>query len=70
MVAIAVEKPLVLSLRDDPVLAQVIARLETGALKPAAMIAHSFPAAQSRAAFDLIETHPEQTVKVQLVFGK
>jgi hypothetical protein len=34
------------------------------------MIAHSFPAAQSRAAFDLIETHPEQTVKVQLVFGQ
>jgi len=49
---------------------QVIEWLETGALKPAAMITHSFPAAQARAAFDLIETHPEQTLKVQLVFGQ
>ena len=49
---------------------KVIEWLESGALKPAAMITHSFPAAQARAAFDLIETHPEQTLKVQLVFGK
>jgi L-gulonate 5-dehydrogenase len=49
---------------------QVIEWLESGALRPAAMITHSFPAAQARAAFDLIETHPEQTLKVQLVFGQ
>jgi L-gulonate 5-dehydrogenase len=50
-------------------LPQVVAWLESGRLRPAAMITHSFAAADARAAFDLIETHPEQTVKVQLVFG-
>ncbi len=50
-------------------LPQVVEWLESGRLQPAAMITHSFPAAEARAAFDLIETHPEQTVKVQLVFG-
>ena len=50
-------------------LPQVVEWLESGRLRPAAMITHSFAAADARAAFDLIETHPEQTVKVQLVFG-
>ncbi|HEY2133353.1 MAG TPA: Zn-dependent oxidoreductase [Acetobacteraceae bacterium] len=50
-------------------LPQVVGWLESGRLRPAAMITHSFAAADARAAFDLIETHPEQTVKVQLVFG-
>jgi L-gulonate 5-dehydrogenase len=50
-------------------LGQVIEWLEAGRLRPAAMITHSFAAADARAAFDLVENHPEQTVKVQLVFG-
>ena len=33
------------------------------------MITQTFAAGDARAAFDLVETHPEQTVKVQLVFG-
>lgn len=51
-------------------LPQVIEWLESGRLQPEAMITHSFPAADARAAFDLIEAHPEQTMKVQLVFGE
>ncbi len=48
---------------------QVIEWLEAGRLTPAAMITQTFPAEDARAAFDLVETHPEQTVKVQLSFG-
>lgn len=33
-----------------------------------AMITQTFAAEDARAAFDLIETHPEQTIKVQLAF--
>ncbi len=49
---------------------QVIEWLETGRLVPAAMITQTFRAEDVRAAFNLIETHPEQTVKVQLSFGE
>jgi L-gulonate 5-dehydrogenase len=49
-------------------LPQVIAWFASGAIKPAAMITHCFPARDAAAAFDLIERHPEQTVKVQLAF--
>jgi L-gulonate 5-dehydrogenase len=34
--------------------------LESGALQPVDMISHAFAAQDARAAFDLIETHPEQ----------
>lgn len=49
-------------------LPQVIEWLEQGKLQPAAMITQTFAAADARAAFDLVEQHPEQTVKVQLSF--
>ena len=48
---------------------QVIEWLEAGRLKPAAMITQTFRAEDARAAFDLIENQPEQTVKVQLSFA-
>lgn len=48
---------------------QVIEWLEAGRLTPAAMITQTFRAEDARAAFNLIETHPEQTVKVRLSFA-
>lgn len=48
---------------------EVISWLETGALKPEAMITQTFEAKDARAAFDLVERHPEKTLKVQLAFG-
>jgi L-gulonate 5-dehydrogenase len=49
-------------------LPQVIEWFASGAIEPAAMITHCFPARDAAAAFELIERHPEQTVKVQLAF--
>jgi L-gulonate 5-dehydrogenase len=48
---------------------QVITWLESGRLTPGAMITQTFAADDARAAFDLIEAHPDQTVKVQLAFN-
>ncbi|PYE37321.1 L-gulonate 5-dehydrogenase [Rhizobium sp. PP-F2F-G38] len=48
---------------------EVIGWLEAGLLRPEAMITQTFDARDARAAFDLIEKHPEQTLKVQLVFS-
>ncbi len=47
---------------------QVIAWLAEGRLRPAAMITQTFPAREARTAFDLVERHPERTLKVQLDF--
>ncbi len=47
---------------------EVVHWLESGALRPEAMITQTFDARDARAAFDLVEQHPEQTLKVQLVF--
>jgi L-gulonate 5-dehydrogenase len=47
---------------------EVVEWLEAGQLKPADMITQTFAAEDARAAFDLIERHPEQTLKVQLAF--
>jgi L-gulonate 5-dehydrogenase len=47
----------------------VVRWLESGALKPAGMITQTFAAEDARAAFDLVERHPERTLKVQLAFG-
>ncbi|MDE1993949.1 MAG: Zn-dependent oxidoreductase [Rhizobiaceae bacterium] len=47
---------------------EVVSWLESGALKPQAMITQTFAAADAAAAFELIEQHPEQTLKVQLAF--
>ncbi|MBZ9708863.1 Zn-dependent oxidoreductase [Mesorhizobium sp. ESP7-2] len=49
-------------------LPQVIRWLEQGRLRPAAMITHTFAAAEAKAAFSLIESEPGQVVKVHLAF--
>jgi L-gulonate 5-dehydrogenase len=46
----------------------VVEWLASGRLQGAAMITQTFAATEARAAFDLIEQHPEQTMKVQLAF--
>lgn len=51
-------------------LPQVMGWLASGRLKPAAMITQTFAARDARDAFDLIERHPERTVKVQLDFAQ
>ena len=48
---------------------QVVQWLAEGKLQPAAMITQVFAATDARAAFDLIEQHPEQTIKVHLDFA-
>ncbi|TCL93927.1 L-gulonate 5-dehydrogenase [Rhizobium sp. PP-WC-2G-219] len=48
---------------------EVIGWLEAGLLRPEAMITQTFDARDARAAFDLVEKHPEQTLKVQLIFS-
>ncbi len=48
---------------------EVIGWLEAGLLRPEAMITQTFDARDARAAFDLVEKHPEQTLKVQLAFS-
>lgn len=47
---------------------QVVEWLESGKLKPAAMITQTYAADDARAAFELIEKDPGKTVKVQLAF--
>ncbi|TPG59734.1 Zn-dependent oxidoreductase [Roseomonas nepalensis] len=49
-------------------LPQVVAWLESGQLRPAAMITQTFAAGDAREAFELIERDPGRTVKVQLAF--
>ncbi len=49
-------------------LPRVVEWLESGRLQPAAMITQTFAAGDARAAFDLVETTPNRTVKVQLAF--
>lgn len=50
-------------------LPEVVGWLESGQLQPAAMITQTFPAAEARAAFDLLESDPSSAVKVQLTFN-
>lgn len=47
---------------------QVVAWLESGQLRPDAMITQTFAAHEAQAAFDLIAKSPDRTVKVQLDF--
>ena len=63
------ELTLVGSRLNRHLLPEVVRWLESGSLKPAAMITQTFDARDARAAFDLVENHPERTVKVQLTFG-
>ena len=64
------ELTLVGSRLNRHLLPEVVEWLESGRLQPAAMITQTFAAKEARAAFDLVEQHPEQTVKVQLAFGE
>ena len=50
-------------------LPDVVGWLASGKLAPAAMITQTFAARDARSAFDLIEQHPERTIKVQLDFS-
>jgi L-gulonate 5-dehydrogenase len=65
---VAKELTLVGSRLNRRLLPEVIEWLEGGRLKPEAMITQTFGATDARAAFDLVENHPEQTIKVQLAF--
>jgi L-gulonate 5-dehydrogenase len=62
------ELTLVGSRLNRRLLPQVIGWLESGALRPEAMITQTFAAADARDAFALIEKEPERTIKVQLAF--
>lgn len=64
------ELTLVGSRLNRRLLPEVVQWLESGRLRPAAMITQTFAAADARAAFDLVENHPERTVKVQLAFDR
>ena len=64
------ELTLVGSRLNRQLLPEVVGWLESGRLQPAAMITQTFAAAEARAAFELVERHPERTVKVQLAFGQ
>ena len=50
-------------------LPDVVDWIASGRLAPAGMITQTYPARDARAAFDLIEQHPEQTIKVHLDFS-
>lgn len=63
------ELSLVGSRLNRHLLPEVVQWLESGRLNPAAMITQTFDAQEAQAAFDLVERHPERTVKVQLAFG-
>ncbi|MDJ0391188.1 Zn-dependent oxidoreductase [Roseomonas sp. E05] len=63
------ELTLVGSRLNRKLLPQVVQWLESGQLRPEAMITQTFAAADAREAFDLIEKDPGRTVKVQLAFG-
>jgi L-gulonate 5-dehydrogenase len=62
------ELTLVGSRLNRRLLPEVMDWLAAGRLAPAAMITQTFSARDAQAAFDLIEQHPERTVKVQLDF--
>ncbi|TPJ49575.1 Zn-dependent oxidoreductase [Mesorhizobium sp. B2-6-4] len=53
---------------SQKLLPQVVGWLDQGRLSPAAMITHTFAAAEAKAAFSLIESEPGQVVKVHLDF--
>ena len=63
------ELTLVGSRLNRRLLPQVLEWLAEGRLSPAAMITHTFAARDAVAAFDLVDRHPEQTIKVQLDFS-
>jgi L-gulonate 5-dehydrogenase len=62
------ELTLVGSRLNRKLLPQVVSWLAEGKLQPAAMITQTFASHDARAAFDLIEQRPQDTIKVQLNF--
>lgn len=64
------ELTLVGSRLNRKLLPHVVSWLAEGKLRPAPMITQTFAAHEARAAFDLIETRPQDTIKVQLAFGE
>lgn len=62
------ELTLVGSRLNRRLLPRVMEWIVSGRLKPAGLVTQTFPAAEARAAFDLIEAHPERVIKVQLDF--
>lgn len=62
------ELTLVGSRLNNRFIPEVVGWLAEGRLKPADMVTQTFPAADARAAFDLIETDPASTIKVHLDF--
>jgi L-gulonate 5-dehydrogenase len=62
------ELTLVGSRLNRKLLPQVVSWLAEGKLKPAGMITQTFPSREAHAAFDLIESRPQDTIKVQLAF--
>ena len=68
-VIVAKELTLVGSRLNRRFMPQVVQWLADGTLRPAEMITQTFPAAEARAAFDLIENEPRRTIKVHLDFA-
>jgi len=66
---VAKELTLVGSRLNRRFIPQVIEWMAAGRLQPAEMITQTFPAADARAAFDLVENEPQKTVKVHLEFA-
>lgn len=66
---VAKELSLVGSRLNRRFMPQVVQWMAEGKLQPADMITQTVPAAEARAAFDLIENEPQRTVKVHLDFA-
>ncbi len=66
---VAKELSLVGSRLNRRFIPQVVQWLAEGKIKPEAMITQTIPAADARAAFDLIEKEPQRTIKVHLDFA-
>ncbi len=66
---VAKELTLVGSRLNRGFIPQVVQWLAEGRLQPAEMITQTIPAAEARAAFDLVENEPQRTIKVHLDFA-
>jgi L-gulonate 5-dehydrogenase len=66
---VAKELTLVGSRLNRRFIPQVVQWMAEGKLQPSGMITQTIPAAEARAAFDLVENEPQRTVKVHLEFA-
>ena len=53
----------------DRVHRTVARMLGDGTLSTTGLLTHTFPQAEATVAFDLVDRHPEETIKVALTFG-